>query len=101
MKLKESISIEEFDGKRFQIKIVEPVSVNHKKAVITHYLHNIKTKVGKHYEKEALKSIKQFVEYKIEEGEKLIVADSALQQLLFVCNMQRELLKQKLTQNAA
>ncbi len=83
MKIKESISIEEFDGKKFQIKIVESVSVNHKKAIITHYLHNIKTKVGKHYEKEALKYIKQFVEYKIEEGEKLIVADSALQQLLF------------------
>jgi DNA (cytosine-5)-methyltransferase 1 len=83
MRLKESISIEEFDGKKFQIKIVEPVSVNHKKAVITHYLHNLKTKVGKHYEKDALKYIKQIVEYKHQEGEKLIAADSALQQLLF------------------
>ncbi len=80
---KESISIEEFDGKKFQIKIIEPISVNHKKAVITHYLHNFNTKVGKHYKKEALRYIKQLVEYKIEEGEKLIVADSALQQLLF------------------
>jgi len=83
MKTKESISIEEFDGKKFQIKIVEPVSVNHKKAIITHYLHNIKTKVGKHYEKDALKYIKQIIEYKQYEGEKLIAADSALQQLLF------------------
>ena len=83
MKTKESISIEEFDGKKFQIKIVEPISVNHKKAVITHYLHNIKTKVAKHYEKEALKYINQIVEYKQDEGEKLIAADSALQQLLF------------------
>ena len=83
MKIKESISIEEFDGKKFQIKIIEPISVNHKKAVITHYLHNLNTKVGKHFEKEALRYIKQIVEYKIEEGEKLIAADSALQQLLF------------------
>lgn len=83
MKTKESISIEEFDGKKFQIKIIEPISVNHKKAVITHYLHNLNTKVGKHFEKEALRYIKQIVEYKIEEGEKLIAADSALQQLLF------------------
>ena len=101
MKIKESISIEEFDGKKFQIKIVEPISVNHKKAVITHYLHNIKTKVGKHYEKDALKYIEQIVEYKQHDGEKLIAADSALQKLLFVRNLQRELLKQKLTQNAA
>jgi DNA (cytosine-5)-methyltransferase 1 len=83
MKLKENISIEEFDGKKFQIKIIEPISVNHKKAVITHYLHNINTKVGKHFEKEALKYIKQIVDYKQEEGERLIAADSALQQLLF------------------
>lgn len=83
MKIKESISIEEFDGKKFQIKIIEPVSVNHKKAVVTHYLHNLNTKVGKHYEKEALKYIKQIVEYKHEDGENLIASEAALQQLLF------------------
>jgi len=41
MKLKEKISIDEFDGKRFQIRFVEPNTTNHKKAVVTHYLHNI------------------------------------------------------------
>ena len=83
MKIKESISIEEFDGKKFQIRIVEPVSVNHKKAVITHYLHNKNTPLEKYYKEEAEKYIKQILEYKQEEENLSIVADSALQQLLF------------------
>ena len=41
MKLKEKISIDEFDGKHLQIRLVEQVPTNEKKAVITHYLHNI------------------------------------------------------------
>lgn len=83
MKINESISIEEFDGKKFQIRIVEPVSVNHKKAVITHYLHNKNTPLEKYYKVEAEKYIKQIIEYKQEEENLSIVADSALQQLLF------------------
>ena len=64
MKLNEKISIEEFDGKKFQITIVEPDSINHKKAVITHYLHNIKSNgFGKHFETDALQYIKQLVKY--------------------------------------
>ena len=39
MKLKEKISIDEFDGKRYQIRLVEPN--DNGKAVLTHYLHNI------------------------------------------------------------
>jgi DNA (cytosine-5)-methyltransferase 1 len=39
MKNRERISIDEFDGKRFQIRLVEPKA--DKKAVLTHYLHNI------------------------------------------------------------
>ena len=34
MKLKEKISIDEFDGKRYQIRIVEPD--NNNKAILTH-----------------------------------------------------------------
>lgn len=83
MKIKKNISIEEFDGKKFQIKVDESVAVNHKKAVVTHYIHNLNSKVGENYEKEALKYIKQIVDYKQEEGEKLIASESALQQLLF------------------
>jgi hypothetical protein len=39
MKLKEKISIDEFDGKRYQIRLVEPN--DNGKAVLTHYLQNI------------------------------------------------------------
>jgi DNA (cytosine-5)-methyltransferase 1 len=84
MKLNEKISIEEFDGKKFQITIVEPDSINHKKAVITHYLHNIKSNgFGKHFETDALQYIKQLVEYKEQTEGNSILFDSAQQQLLF------------------
>lgn len=83
MKLKEKISIDEFDGKRFQIRLIEPVESNHKKAVITHYLHNIDNGVSKHYKKDALKYIKEYVQYQEEENNLSLVAEDALQQLLF------------------
>lgn len=83
MKIKESISIEEFDGKKFQIRIVEPISVNHKKAVITHYLHNKNSPLEKYFKEEAERYINQLINYKQEDENLSIVADSALQQLLF------------------
>jgi len=84
MKLKEKISIEEFDGKKFQIKIIEPDSTNHKKAVITHFLHNIKNNgFRKYFEKDALSYIKQLIDYKVQEEGNSILLDSAQQQLLF------------------
>jgi len=83
MKLKEKISIDEFDGKRFQIRFIEPVESNHKKAVITHYLHNLDNGVAKHYKKDALKYIKEYVQYREEENNLSMVAEDALQQLLF------------------
>ncbi len=81
MKLKEQISIDEFDGKRFQIRLVEPS--NNKKAVLTHYLHNIHNGVSKHYKDDALKALKEFVEYKVEAENVSIFAEDALHQLLF------------------
>lgn len=81
MKLKEKISIDEFDGRRFQIRIVEPD--NNKKAVLTHYLHNIHNGVSKHYKKDALAVLKEYVLYKQEEENQSLVAEDALQQLLF------------------
>jgi DNA (cytosine-5)-methyltransferase 1 len=81
MKLKEQISIDEFDGKRFQIRLVEPS--NNKKAVLTHYLHNIHNGVSKHYKDDALKALIEFVEYKVEAENVSIFAEDALQQLLF------------------
>ena len=81
MNLKEKISIDEFDGKRFQIRIIEPT--HYKKAIITHYLHNIDNGVSKHYKKNALEYIKQIVEYKQVEEKLSLVEEDALQQLLF------------------
>ncbi|QTD36616.1 DNA cytosine methyltransferase [Polaribacter batillariae] len=72
------VSIEEFDVKNYQIKLVEPEA----KAVITHYLHNVYNGVSKHYKKDALKVLKKFVKYKQDENIS-IVEEDALQQLLF------------------
>jgi DNA (cytosine-5)-methyltransferase 1 len=81
MKLKENISIDEFDGKRFQIRILEPE--NSKKAVLTHYLHNIHNGASKYYKADALKALDEYVLYKQEEEKLSIVAEDAMQQLLF------------------
>ncbi|MHB8261648.1 MAG: DNA cytosine methyltransferase [Bacteroidia bacterium] len=81
MKLKEKISIEEIDGKRFKIRLIEPD--DNKKAVLTHYLHNIHNGVSKHYKKDALKVLKEYVTYKEGEENLSIAAEDALQQFLF------------------
>ncbi|MFN8338272.1 MAG: DNA cytosine methyltransferase [Saprospiraceae bacterium] len=81
MTFKEQISIDELDGKRFQIRLVEPF--NDRKAVLTHYLHNYRNGVSKHYKKDALKVLKEYIEYKIEDENISLVAEDALQQLLF------------------
>jgi DNA (cytosine-5)-methyltransferase 1 len=86
MKIKEKISIDEFDGKRYQIRLVEPIPTNEKKAVITHYLHNIDNGVAKHFKKDALKYIKEYIQYQEKENNLPMVAEDALQQLLFEVN---------------
>lgn len=73
------ISIEEFDGKNYQIKLVEPYD----KALITHYLHNYRNGVSTHYKKDAIKVLKKFVAYKQKKEQISVVAEDALQQLLF------------------
>lgn len=78
MKIKEKISIDEFDGKRFQIRLVEPK--DNKKAVLTHYLHNIHNGVSKHYKKDALKVLKEYVEYKEQDEENLSIPLQSLTQ---------------------
>ncbi len=57
VKLKEKITISDFDGKKVRIKLIEPD--NNKKAIVTHYLHNYHNGVKKHYEKDAKKLIKE------------------------------------------
>ncbi|TDE31326.1 DNA cytosine methyltransferase [Flavobacterium ranwuense] len=81
MKMKEKISIEEFDSKKFKLRIVE--SEDNRKAVVTHYLHNYRNGVKKHYEAEAKKYLKEIVQYKNLEEDLNLVSDVALQQLLF------------------
>lgn len=79
--MKEKISIAELDGKKFKLRLLEPQDDS--KAVITHYLHNIKNGAKKYYEEDAKKYIEEFVTYKIEEEELKLVSDVAIQQLLF------------------
>lgn len=81
MKMKEKISIDVFDGKKFKIRFIE--NDDNKKAVLTHYLHNYNNGVKKHFEEEATKYLKEIVEYKKEEEKLNLVEESALQQLLF------------------
>lgn len=80
MLLKEKISIEEFDDKLYQIRLIEHSEED--KAVLTHYLHNIKNGASKHFEKEANFILKKYIEYKFEERVP-ILEEEALQQLLF------------------
>lgn len=79
--MKEKISINEFDGKKFKVRFDE--KDDNKKAVLTHYLHNYHNGVKDHFEEEATEYIKQIVEYKNEEENLNLVEDVALQQLLF------------------
>lgn len=80
MSLKQTISIENFGDKNYQIRLVDDIE---HKAVLTHYLHNYKNGVKKNYQEDALKTIGQFIEYKQQEEKLSIVAEDALQQLLF------------------
>ena len=84
MKIKEKISIDEFDGKKFKIRLVE--ANENKKAVITHYLHNLDNGISTHFEKDAKQYIKEFVQYKVDEDNYTMAAENALQQLLFEVN---------------
>ncbi len=70
MKLKEKISIDEFDSKRYQTRLVEPNENG--KAVLTHYLHNIHNGVSKYYKEDALEVLNDFVTYKQEDAIKSI-----------------------------
>ena len=81
MKMKEKITIDEFDGKKFKIRFIE--EDDNRKAVLTHYLHNYHNGIKKHYEKEALEYLNQIIEYKNQEEDLNLVSDVALQQLLF------------------
>jgi DNA (cytosine-5)-methyltransferase 1 len=80
MSLKQTISINEFDAKSNQKNFVNDFE---EKAVLTHYLHNIRNGVKKHFERDAILTLKNFVKSKQLETELQIEADNFLQQLLF------------------
>ena len=77
---KEKISIEELDDKKYQTRLVEPFE--EEKAILTHYLHNIKNGASKYYQNKALDVLNNYVEYKNDE-KVTVVAEEALQKLLF------------------
>lgn len=80
MSIKEKLSIEELDDKSYQDRLIEPLE--EEKAVLTHYLHNINNGVSKFFQDQALTVLKNYVEYK-QESQVSILAEEALQQLLF------------------
>ncbi len=83
MKSKGKISIEDFNDKKYQVRLDDYTSVNYQKAILTHYLHNLDNGVSKHFKKDAEKVLEGFVEYNQSDLELPIVAEDALQQLLF------------------
>lgn len=82
--MKENISIEEFDNKKFKLRFFE--EDDNKKAILTHYLHNYKNGAKKHFEKEAKSVLNKIIDYKNETENINLVSDVALQQLLFELN---------------
>lgn len=82
MKLKEKITIEDFEDKSFKIRVVE--LENEKKASFTHYLHNHRNGVSQFFKKDAVGYVKDVLIKKYPE-EKITnkVAEDALQYLLF------------------
>ncbi len=85
MLLKEKISIECFEDKKFKIKLVE--SVKDTEAAFTHFLHNHRNDVSQFYKPDAIEHVKNLLEYKFPE-EKLSekTAEEALQYLIFEQN---------------
>lgn len=79
MEVKNKISIEEFDNKDYQNTLIDTAE---DKAVLTHYLHNIRNGVSKHYKEDALTVLNNYVDY-INESEPSIVEEEVVQYLLF------------------
>jgi DNA (cytosine-5)-methyltransferase 1 len=80
--LKEKISIEHFEDKKFKIRLVE--SEKDTEAAFTHYLHNHKNGVSQFYKADALEHVKNLFEYKFPEKEvSNLAAEEALQYLIF------------------
>ncbi|MGF1556238.1 DNA cytosine methyltransferase [Paucihalobacter sp.] len=82
MKLKEKITLEEIEGKYFNVRLVE--SENNGKAALTHYLHNNTNGVSGYYKKGAINHLKNVLQYKYPDNNiTQELAEEALQYLLF------------------
>jgi len=80
--LKEKISIENFEDKKFKIRLIE--SGYDTEAAFTHYLHNHKNGVSQFYKPDAIKHVKNLFEFKFPKEEVSdLVAEQALQYLIF------------------
>ncbi|MGR3219730.1 MAG: DNA cytosine methyltransferase [Candidatus Anammoxibacter sp.] len=82
MKLKEKISIKDFNGQKFTIRMIG--DYDNKEALFTHYLYNSKNGVAGNYKKGAVDYIKEVLAHKFP-GKKINnkVAEETLQYLLF------------------
>ncbi len=82
MILKEKISIENFEEKKFKITLIE--SDKDTEASFTHYLHNHKNGVSQFYKSDAIEHVKNLFGYKFpEEKASHSIAEEALQYLIF------------------
>lgn len=79
MGLKNIIRLDELESKRFQAKSTEPDRP--RKAVVTHYLHNSDPRVAKHYKKDALQFLEEYIQFQADENQIRVVAKEALNQL--------------------
>jgi DNA (cytosine-5)-methyltransferase 1 len=80
MKLKEKISINDFDDKKVENNFNG--NTNTVKAVITHYLHNYTNGVAGHFKKNAEKYIKDYAELRFPEYKFPIVKEPLINKLL-------------------
>jgi DNA (cytosine-5)-methyltransferase 1 len=73
--MKESVAIEKFEDQFFKIRLVG--EEDNRKAVITHYIHNLKD--GKNnFKDEAIKYIKQYIEYSYSNSSLLLSEPQAI-----------------------
>lgn len=83
MRLKECISFENLDDKKFKITLLEQASTE-TEAAFTHYLHNHNNGISQFYKDDAVEYIKSYVKYQYpEESFTDMAAEEALQYLLF------------------
>ncbi|MDR1518375.1 MAG: DNA cytosine methyltransferase [Dysgonamonadaceae bacterium] len=82
MDIKEKISIEEYSGKLYKMRVFEPNDNN--EAVLTHFIKNHLNGDAKFFKEDAIKATKKILEYKYPDKKiTLQVAEQALQYGLF------------------